>query len=139
LVVTEGNGDDTTAPEASAHVSGTQNAQGQYVGSASVALHATDNEGGSGVDRVEYAIGDAGAWQPYTTPVVVDQVGDHKIRYRALDKAGNVSAEKSVSFTVVAPQSDDTTAPETSATVTGEQNPDGTYVAMATVTVSASD
>ncbi|MGW4536941.1 OmpL47-type beta-barrel domain-containing protein [Streptomyces chartreusis] len=139
LVVSEGNGDDTTAPEASAHVSGTQNAQGQYVGSASVALHATDNEGGSGVDRVEYAVGDEGAWLPYTTPVVVDQVGDHKIRYRALDKAGNVSAEKSVSFTVVAPQSDDTTAPETSATVSGEQNPDGTYVAMATVTVSASD
>ncbi|MCZ4606656.1 DUF1080 domain-containing protein [Streptomyces sp. Lzd4kr] len=139
LVVTEGNGDDTTAPEASAHVSGTQNAQGQYVGSASVALHATDNEGGSGVDRVEYAIGDEGAWQPYTTPVVVDQVGDHKIRYRALDKAGNVSAEKSATFTVVAPQSDDTTAPETSATVSGEQNPDGTYIAMATVTVSASD
>lgn len=139
LVVTEGNGDDTTAPEASAHVSGTQNAQGQYVGSARVALHATDNEGGSGVDRVEYAVGDEGAWQPYTTPVVVDQVGDHKLRYRALDKAGNVSAEKNVTFTVVAPQSDDTTAPETSATVSGEQNPDGTYVAMATVTVSASD
>ncbi|MFG1669477.1 OmpL47-type beta-barrel domain-containing protein [Streptomyces sp. Y7] len=139
LVVTEGSGEDTTAPEASAHVSGTQNAQGQYVGSASVALHATDNEGGSGVDRVEYAVGDEGAWTPYAAPVVVDQVGDHKIRYRALDKAGNVSAEKSVTFTVVAPQSDDTTAPATSATVTGEQNPDGTYVAMATVTVSASD
>ncbi|MCF1597134.1 OmpL47-type beta-barrel domain-containing protein [Streptomyces muensis] len=139
LVVTEGSGEDTTAPEASAHVSGTQNTQGQYVGSASVAIHATDEEGGSGVDRVQYAVGDAGAWQPYTTPVVVDQVGDHRIRYRALDKAGNVSAEKSVAFTVVAPQSDDTTAPETSAAVSGEQNPDGTYVGMATVTVSASD
>ncbi|MCL8013600.1 family 16 glycoside hydrolase [Streptomyces sp. AS02] len=139
LVVTEGSGEDTTAPEASAHVSGTQNAQGQYVGSASVAIHATDNDGGSGVDRVEYATGDTGAWQPYTTPVVVDQVGDHRIRYRALDKAGNVSAEKSVAFTVVAPPTDDTTAPETSATVSGEQNPDGTYIDMATVTVSASD
>lgn len=139
LVVTEGSGEDTTAPEASAHVSGTQNTQGQYVGSASVAIHATDEEGGSGVDRVEYAVGDEGAWTPYATPVVVDQVGDHKIRYRALDRAGNVSAEKSVEFTVVAPQSDDTTPPETSATVSGEQNPDGTYVGMATVTVSASD
>ncbi|MFF8673424.1 OmpL47-type beta-barrel domain-containing protein [Streptomyces sp. NPDC015242] len=138
LTVTEGTGEDTTAPEASAHVSGTQNTQGQYVGSASVALHATD-EGGSGLDRIEYALGGTGAWQPYTTPVVVDQVGDHTVRYRAFDKAGNVSAEKSTAFTVVAPQSDDTTAPETSATVTGERNADGAYIDMATVTVSASD
>ncbi|MEU2745967.1 family 16 glycoside hydrolase [Streptomyces collinus] len=138
LTVTEGTGEDTTAPEASAHVSGTQNTQGQYVGSASVALHATD-EGGSGVDRIEYAIGEAGAWQPYTAPVVVDQVGSHQVRYRAFDKAGNVSAEKSAAFTVVAPQSDDTTAPETSATVSGERNADGAYIDMATVTVSASD
>ncbi|MFB8758274.1 OmpL47-type beta-barrel domain-containing protein [Streptomyces nigra] len=138
LIVTEGTGEDTTAPQASAHVSGTQNAQGQYVGSASVAVHATDEEGGSGVDRVEYALGD-GAWQPYTAPVVVDQVGDHTVRYRALDKAGNVSAEKSVTFTVVAPQSDDTTPPETSATVSGERDADGAYIGMATVTVSASD
>lgn len=138
LVVTEGTGEDTTAPVTSAHVSGTQNSQGQYVGSASVMIHATD-EGGSGVDRVEYAIGDAGAWQPYTTPVVVDQVGSHRIRYRASDKAGNVAAEKSAEFTVVAPPTDDTTAPETSATVSGERNPDGTYVDMATVTVTASD
>ncbi|GEC03098.1 glycosyl hydrolase [Streptomyces spinoverrucosus] len=139
LTVTEGSGEDTTAPEASAHVSGTQNQQGQYVGSASVTLHATDNTGGSGVDRIEYAIGDAGAWQPYTTPVVVDQVGSHKVRYRAFDKAGNVSAEKSTEFTVVAPPTDDTTPPETSATVSGEKNPDGTYIDMATVTVTASD
>ncbi|MEU3378738.1 family 16 glycoside hydrolase [Streptomyces caelestis] len=138
LVVTEGTGEDTTAPEASAHVSGTQNTQGAYVGSASVAIHSTD-EGGSGVERIEYAIGDAGAWQPYTAPVVVDQVGAHEVRYRAFDKAGNVSAEKSVQFTVVAPQSDDTTAPETSATVSGERDADGAYTDMATVTVSASD
>src|SRR3954454_22695901 len=48
LTVTEGGGADTTAPETSAEVSGTQNAQGQYVGSASVAITATD-AGGSGV------------------------------------------------------------------------------------------
>ncbi|MGW1781212.1 OmpL47-type beta-barrel domain-containing protein [Streptomyces sp. NPDC002143] len=142
LVVTEGTGEDTTPPAATAQVTGTQNAKGEYVGSASVAISATDEGGGSGVDRIQYAVdstGGSGDWIPYTAPVVVDQVGTHKIRYRAFDKAGNVSAEKSAEFTVVAQPSDDTTAPETSATVTGEQNPDGTYIDMATVTVSASD
>ncbi|WP_225635465.1 OmpL47-type beta-barrel domain-containing protein [Streptomyces solaniscabiei] len=137
LVVTEGGGTDTTAPETSADVKGTQNAEGQYVGSASVTVAATD--AGSGVDRVEYAIGADGAWQPYTTPVVVDQVGDHTVRYRAFDKAGNAAAEKSVTFSVVAPPTDDRTPPETSATVDGEKNADGAYIDMATVTVTASD
>ncbi|MFE0101552.1 OmpL47-type beta-barrel domain-containing protein [Streptomyces sp. NPDC059009] len=139
LVVTDGGGSDTTAPETAAKVDGTTNSQGQYVGSAIVSVTATDNAGGSGVDKVEYAVGADGAWQPYTAPVVVDQVGTHKIRYRASDKAGNVAAEKSVDFTVVAPPTDDKTPPETSATVTGEKNDQGQYVGMATVTVSASD
>ncbi|MFE1428663.1 OmpL47-type beta-barrel domain-containing protein [Streptomyces fungicidicus] len=137
LTVTEGGGEDTTAPEATAKVTGSQNADGAYVGSASVTVEATDE--GSGVDRVEYAIGADGAWQPYTAPVVIDQVGTHTVRYRALDKAGNVSAEKTVGFTVVAPPTDDSTPPETSATVDGEKNADGAYIDMATVTVSASD
>ncbi|MCF3122274.1 DUF1080 domain-containing protein [Streptomyces arenae] len=137
LVVTEGGGEDTTAPEVSAKVEGTTNADGAYVGSATVAVTATDE--GSGVDRIEYAVGAAGAWQPYTAPVVVDQVGTHKIRYRAADKAGNVAAEKAADFTVVAPPTDDKTPPETSATVTGEKNDQGQYIAMATVTVTASD
>ncbi|MCC8337845.1 DUF1080 domain-containing protein [Streptomyces sp. R1] len=139
LVVTEGGGgEDSTAPETSAEVGGTQNADGAYVGSATVTLAASD-EGGSGVERIEYAIGADGAWQPYTTPVVVDQVGEHTVRYRAFDKAGNAAEEKSVTFAVAAPDTDDTTAPETSATVSGEKNADGAYIDMATVTVTASD
>ncbi|MFC8083867.1 OmpL47-type beta-barrel domain-containing protein [Streptomyces sp. NPDC057340] len=139
LVVTEGGGgEDTTAPATSAEVGGTQNADGAYVGSATVTLAATD-EGGSGVERIEYALGADGAWQPYTTPVVVDQVGEHVVRYRAFDKAGNAAEEKSVTFAVAAPDTDDTTAPETSATVSGEKNADGAYIDMATVTVTASD
>ncbi|MEV5320361.1 family 16 glycoside hydrolase [Streptomyces sp. NPDC052687] len=139
LVVTEGSGEDTTPPQATAEVTGTRNGQGQYVGSASVTVRATDEAGGSGVDRVQYAIGTSGDWLPYTTPVVIDQVGSHTVRYRAWDKAGNVSAEQSAEFTVVAPPSDDTTPPETSATVSGERDAGGAYVDMATVTVTASD
>ncbi|MET9520643.1 family 16 glycoside hydrolase [Streptomyces sp. NPDC002994] len=137
LTVTEGGSDDTTAPETSASVSGEKNADGAYIGHASVTVAATDT--GSGVDKIEYAVGAAGAWQPYTAPVMVHDVGTHKIRYRATDKAGNTSAEKSADFTVVAPPTDDKTPPETSATVSGEKNPEGQYLGMATVTVTASD
>ncbi|MEV7867896.1 family 16 glycoside hydrolase [Streptomyces sp. NPDC088124] len=138
LTVTEaGGGDDTTAPTTSAKVEGQQNADGAYVGSAKVSVTATDD--GSGVATTEYAVGADGPWQPYTAPVVVDQVGEHTVRYRATDKAGNASEEKSVAFTVVAPPTDDTTAPETSATVSGDQDEAGDYLSMATVTVTASD
>ncbi|MYT74471.1 MULTISPECIES: family 16 glycoside hydrolase [unclassified Streptomyces] len=137
LTVTDGGGgDDTTAPETSAKAEGQTNADGAFVGSASVTVSATD--AGSGVDRIEYALDD-GAYTPYAAPVVVDQVGAHTLKYRATDKAGNTAAEKSLEFTVVAPPTDDTTAPETSATVAGEKDADGAYLGMATVTVTASD
>ncbi|WP_326609672.1 DUF1080 domain-containing protein [Streptomyces scopuliridis] len=137
LTVTEVGPGDTTAPETAAKVEGQQNADGAYVGSATVSVTATDE--GSGVATTEYAVGADGPWQPYTAPVVIDQVGDHTIRYRATDQSGNVAAEKSVSFKVVAPPTDDTTPPETSATVSGEKDEAGNYLTMATVTVTASD
>ncbi|MEU4112618.1 family 16 glycoside hydrolase [Streptomyces sp. NPDC027717] len=137
LTVAEPGGEDTTAPTASAKVEGQKNADGAYVGSATVTVSASDDA--SGVKSIEYAVGEDGPWQAYTAPVVVDQVGSHTLRYRATDQAGNVAAAKSVTFSVVAPPTDDTTAPETSATVSGEKDADGNYLTMATVTVTASD
>ncbi|MFE7793926.1 OmpL47-type beta-barrel domain-containing protein [Streptomyces sp. NPDC057460] len=138
LTVTDGGGgEDTTAPETSAKVDGDKNADGAYIGQATVTVSATDDS--SGVGTVEYAVGADGAWQPYTTPVVVNEVGTHSIRYRATDKAGNTAAEKSVDFAVAAPPTDDGTAPETSATVSGEKDAQGAYLGMATITVTASD
>ncbi|MGW1933708.1 OmpL47-type beta-barrel domain-containing protein, partial [Streptomyces sp. NPDC001919] len=137
LTVTEGGGEDTTAPDTTAKVEGDRNADGAYVGQATVTLAATD--AGSGVERIEYAVGADGPWQPYTVPVVVDTVGAHTLRYRATDKAGNTAAEKTAAFSVVARPTDDTTAPETSATVSGERDDQGRYLDMATVTVTASD
>ncbi|PVC79930.1 family 16 glycoside hydrolase [Streptomyces sp. CS131] len=138
LTVTEGGGgDDTEAPATSAKVDGDQNGDGAYIGQATVTVEATD--AGSGVDTVEYALGADGEWQPYTAPVVVNEVGDHTVRYRATDQAGNAAEEKSVDFAVAAPPTDDETPPETSATVTGEKDDAGAYLGMATVTVTASD
>ena len=136
LVVTDGGGADTTAPEVTADVSGEQDAAGDYVGSATVSLSATD--AGSGVQSIEYEIDDTG-FQPYSQPVTVSDPGDHAVQYRATDNAGNTSAVGSVAFTVVEPTPDDTTAPQVSASVSGDQDAEGAYVGSATVTLSATD
>ncbi|MFG3207686.1 OmpL47-type beta-barrel domain-containing protein [Streptomyces sp. NPDC048192] len=136
LTVTAAPGDDTTAPDTSASVSGTKDASGDYVDSATVTLSASDS--GSGVDTIEYAL-DGAAYATYTDAVRVSGAGRHTLAYRATDKAGNTSAVKSVSFTVVAAPPEDTTPPETSATVSGTKDASGDYVSGATVTVTASD
>ncbi|MFG3259737.1 OmpL47-type beta-barrel domain-containing protein [Streptomyces sp. NPDC048172] len=136
LVVTGDPGDDTAPPETSAKVDGEKDDAGNYLGMATVTVTASD--AGSGVDTVEYALGD-GAWQPYTAPVMVHEVGTHKVRYRAKDKAGNTAAEKTVEFTVVEPPDEDTTPPTVAAKAEGSKNADGDYVGKATVSVTAED
>ncbi|MFE4678699.1 plastocyanin/azurin family copper-binding protein, partial [Streptomyces sp. NPDC056723] len=63
LTVTAGSGQDTTAPDTSASVSGTKDASGDYVSSATVTVSASDAE--SGVDKIEYAV-DGGAYAAYS-------------------------------------------------------------------------
>ena len=138
LVVTDGGGgDDTTPPTVTATVTGDQNADGDYVGSASVALAADDGDG-TGVDSIEYQV-DGGTWTTYTAPVAVTEVGDHTVTYRATDVAGNTSAEGTTSFTVVGTGGGDTTPPTVSGSVAGAQDDAGDYVGSATVTVTAAD
>ncbi|GAA3879140.1 OmpL47-type beta-barrel domain-containing protein [Streptomyces sedi] len=143
LVVTEGDDggggeEDTTAPEVTHEITGEQNEDGAYVGSATVALTATDDD--SGVESVDYAVG-ATVFQPYEEPFVLDEPGTHRVTYRATDVAGNVSTSQMTYIDVVEgpPGEEDTTAPEVTAEVTGEQDADGAYVAMATVELTATD
>jgi hypothetical protein len=91
-------GGDTTAPVVSLAVSGKQDGDWSYVGSASVTLTATD--AGSGVGSVEYKV-DSGAWTRYTAPVIVSALGAHTVDARATDVAGNVSLEVFGAFRVV--------------------------------------
>ncbi|WP_369373790.1 plastocyanin/azurin family copper-binding protein [Promicromonospora sp. Populi] len=136
LVVVPSDGEDTTAPVVSTEVTGDLNADGAYLGSATVNLTATD--AGSGVASVEYAL-DGAEYAPYTDPVVVDTLGEHTVTYRATDVAGNTSTEGSATFTVVERPDEDNTAPSVTAEVTGEQDADGNYVAAATVSLLAED
>ncbi|MFU8851147.1 OmpL47-type beta-barrel domain-containing protein, partial [Micromonospora sp. SL1-18] len=72
LLVVSGGGSDTTPPTVTAAVTGEKDANGAYVGSATVTLNASDS--GSGVERVEYAL-DGGTYGTYTAPVTVNQPG----------------------------------------------------------------
>ncbi|SEF23851.1 Ig-like domain (group 3) [Amycolatopsis pretoriensis] len=125
---------DTTAPTVSAAVTGTQDADGNYVGKAVVTVTASD--AGSGVAAVEYKV-DGGAWAAYSAPVQVTSAGAHTVGYRARDVTGNASPEGSVAFTVVA--GGDTTAPVISMGVTGDQDGNWDFVGRATVTLTAVD
>ncbi|VVJ22244.1 putative glycosyl hydrolase [Amycolatopsis camponoti] len=125
---------DTTPPVVTASVAGTKDADGNYVGKATVTVVASDT--GSGVAAVEYRV-DGGAWTAYSAPVAVTAPGAHTVGYRARDVAGNSSAEASVAFTVVA--GGDTTAPVVSMRVTGDQDGNWDFVGRATVTLLAVD
>ncbi|MFD6177073.1 OmpL47-type beta-barrel domain-containing protein, partial [Isoptericola sp. NPDC060282] len=134
-VVVVAAGEDTTAPVVTAEVTGQLDGDGAYIGTATVALSATDT--GSGVASVEYAL-DGGEYTAYSAPVAVDGPGEHTVTYRATDKAGNVSEPGSSTFTVVEPP-EDTTAPVVTAEVTGKQDADGAYEGSATVQLHAED
>ncbi len=138
LVVTDGGTTpDTIPPTVTAQAAGTRDGDGNYVGTATVTVGATDS--GSGVGTIEYAL-DGAAFQPYTTPVAVTAVGEHTVRYRATDKAGNVSAEGSLAFRVVEPAPDeDTTPPTVTAQLAGDRDGQGNYLGTATATLTASD
>jgi plastocyanin len=125
---------DTTPPTVSAEVTGQRDEDGAYEGTATVTVAAED--AGSGVDTVEIAV-DGGEWTAYSEPVVVSAVGEHTVRFRATDEAGNASDEGSVAFTVV--EAADRTPPTVAALVTGDQNARWEFVGGAKVTLTAED
>lgn len=66
----------------------------------SVTLDATD-DGGAGVERTEYRIGDGG-WTTYEEPIAFDEPGSYVVGFRSVDKDQNVEGAKQVEVEVVA-------------------------------------
>ncbi|WP_331239165.1 cupredoxin domain-containing protein [Georgenia sp. MJ170] len=132
--------EDTTPPAVSAEVTGDQDEDGNFIGSAEVAITATDDD--SGVDTIEYSLND-GEFAPYTEPITITELGDHTVNYRATDVAGN-TADGTVDLTIVEddggePDPEDTTPPTVTAEATGDQDEDGNFIGSAEVAITATD
>ncbi|MGD0817839.1 MAG: C1 family peptidase [Methanomassiliicoccales archaeon] len=104
--------------------------QMRFSGTVSINLSALDAV--SGISSTQYAL-DGGAWTPYPGTITVGTVGDHVIRYRSTDQAGNVEQPTEVSFTI------DLTAPTSSAALIGTTGTAGWYVSNVTVDLNITD
>lgn len=100
-------GSSSTAPIVRMTTEPDQPATGWYTGAVTVKLAASSDSDPN--PTIEYKV-DGGDWQKATGNVVVSSDGAHTVTARATDKAGQVSKEQSVSFSV------DATAPVTTPT-----------------------
>ena len=98
---------DLTPPEVTATVTGSQTGEGDYIGSATLELEATDEF--SFIESIERRV-NGGPWvatefdgDSLTEAVEVQftELGDHEVDYRATDGAGNTSAVETIAFRVV--------------------------------------
>ncbi len=88
---------DLGAPAAEGSLAGILGNEGVYLSCVGVSLSAADTV--SGVDWIEYQLGTSG-WQRYTGPLSITEEGSWTVLYRAKDRAGNLSEQKRLSFSI---------------------------------------
>ena len=128
--------DDTTKPSTSATRSVEPNTAGWNKANLTVSLNATDNQGGSGVEKITYSASGAQSIAQADAPgdsveVALDQEGTTTLTYYATDKAGNVEDKNSLMLKI------DKSTPTGSVTI--NDGASSTRSRSATLTLSAAD
>ncbi len=88
---------DKIPPTISAELSGSKGDNGNYESEVKLTLNAQDAE--SEIAQIEYSLNGAD-FEDYTEPLQFTKNGEYEIVYRASDRAGNMTAEKKIKFTV---------------------------------------
>jgi hypothetical protein len=65
-----------------------------------VTLSATDNDGGSGVDRSEYTLDGGASTIAYTAPFAVSSEGESSLQFRSTDNVGNVETVQNATIKI---------------------------------------
>lgn len=93
---------DTHAPTTEVSVTGTLGANGWYTSSATLTITTADPTPGIGVASIEYRLNGTGSWTPVSgdSATLVRGDGVHLVEVRAVDAAGNVGPERSVTVRV---------------------------------------
>ncbi len=81
---------DEIVPETNISTSGTQGNNDWFMSDVQVTLSADDGQDGSGVDKTEYSLDGGNTWITYFELFTITNEGTHEIKYRSIDKAGNV-------------------------------------------------
>lgn len=84
---------DAIPPVTTAILHGSPGNNGWYISDVQVDLTATDNEGGSGVNRIDFSF-DGINWNTYSVPLTIANEGATTVYYRSVDTAGNVESTK---------------------------------------------
>lgn len=98
---TEEYQDDKTAPSLAAIVTGNQEEDGSYNSEVSIALEASDAE--SEVAEIEYSISGE-EYAQYKKPLKIQESGEYRVSYRAIDKAGNITDTEEVQIKIAIDQ-----------------------------------
>ncbi len=97
---------DIVPPVTEHFLSGTEGKNGWYVSDVTVTLTATDDEGGSGIDKTEYSLDDGKTWKEYDEPIILSKEGTDTLQYFSTDKEENKEEKKTVTIKI------DKTVPE---------------------------
>jgi hypothetical protein len=93
---------------------------------------ASDNAGGSGVQKIEYSF-DNSTWQTYTNPFTVNTQGTTTLYYRSVDNMNNIEETKTQEINI------DKTPPSISGAATSSPNTNGWYKDNVVIHFTAAD